>query len=72
MTTNNLVMFHNDAAEGLEIVPVRTVGTLEVYRRLRHRVWHLPKYVVFHDGRALEDFRTLRGALAWARRNKNG
>ena len=56
-----------------EIYPVKTFGVMEVYTRRHYRVWHLPKYVVFHrNGRALEDFRTQRAAFKWAATNQNG
>lgn len=64
---------HTETLAGHEIVPVVTKGVMEVYERVHYRKEGLPKYVVFHkDGRALEEFRGIRGALKWAEKNKGG
>jgi hypothetical protein len=57
---------------GFEIIPVKTFGVMTTYERLRYRSLGCPKYVVFRNDIALEEFRTKRKALRWAKRNQNG
>jgi len=64
---------HDEILGGVIVYRVAGYGVMEVYERQHYRSWHLPRYVVFHrDGRALEDFRTRRAALRWARQNQGG
>jgi len=55
---------------GLILYPVGACGELTVYERQGYRTLHCPKYVVFRDGEAVEEIRTKRAALRWARRNQ--
>ena len=58
---------------GFPIYPVKTFGVMQVYERQGYRFLNCPKYVVFHDnGKALEEFRTKRKALKWAKDNQKG
>ena len=59
---------------GVVLEPVHKFGILEVYRRKNYRQWKLPRYVVVNGttGRHLEDFRSMRDAFGWARKNKEG
>ena len=57
---------------GFLIFPVKTFGVMEVYVRSGYRTLHVPKYVVFKNDRALEEFSTKRTAFKWARKNQNG
>jgi hypothetical protein len=58
---------------GVTVYPVATYGVMEIYSRQGYRSLHVPKYVVFHqDGRALEEFKTLRKATQWAKNNRKG
>lgn len=71
--TDNLSMFHKETCCGIPIIPVKTHGVMEVYERLFWRSFHLPKYCVFHkNGRWLENFRTKRKAMTWAKKNRKG
>ena len=64
---------HIETLSGHEIIPVVSFGVMKVYERIHYRKEGLPKYVVFHeDGRALEEFRGIRLAIAWAQKNKGG
>jgi len=56
---------------GVEIIPVETVGTLHIYRRCDYRHWNLPKYAVFdHQGMHLKDARTKREVLRFVNKRK--
>lgn len=57
---------------GHVIYPVKTIGVLSVYYRKEYRKWGLPKYVVFRGGVAVEEFRTWRAAIKWAKTYQNG
>lgn len=66
-------MFQGNFHGGAVIHPVASYGVMEIYSRQEYRSLHMPKYVVFHaDGRALEEFRTLRKAQKWAKDNQKG
>lgn len=53
----------------MQIVPVKQLNNLTIYRRKRgHERW-VPLYVVYSpDGRALEEFRAFINAEKWARK----
>jgi len=53
---------------GFPVYPVQTIGTFSVYERKGYRSLGVPKYVVFRNDRALEEFRHKIKALSWARR----
>jgi hypothetical protein len=63
---------HEETFGGVVIYTVKTFGVMEICERQGYRKWHLPKYVVFRNDKALEEFRTQRAAFKWAKSNQNG
>lgn len=54
------------------ILPVKKFGIMTVYERTGYRSLGCPKYVVFRGDAALEEFKTKRKALRWAKDNQKG